>query len=114
MDKDILRVWAELESYGRVQDVVGDIQKAGVLLGTIRRLIRKSQRDLNDNFGIFLDISEVHVDGMPGGRNRMKMEFWAKIKTTSQTDEMLGLDVEDTVANYVPSRVNWRSSPPKG
>lgn len=67
INSDYAAVWVALDSYGRVHHVTGDLVQAEKLLFKIKLNFREALD------AIFLPVrgSEIIVDGLPGGRNRM-------------------------------------------
>ena len=66
-------VWCSGEFYGRIHQVTAPLEHYGKLLDGIRgKLLDSPFRSLE----IPYSPSEVYVDGIPGGRNSMKIEFY--------------------------------------
>lgn len=68
---DYAAVWVALDSYGRVHHVTGDLVECERRLLKIKEHFRTALHDL----GLAFRESEVYVDGLPGGRNRMVVSF---------------------------------------
>ena len=79
-------VWTEGEFFGRVHHITGDLVHIEKKLEAIKsKLLDSPFRSLE----IPYDTSDIYVDGLPGGRNAMKIEFYIKIvgKAWSESEQ---------------------------
>ena len=98
-DGRMVRVWIILDSYGRVHHVTGD-------LVLTEKMLAKLRMKLTGVEGAYFDVGDVYVDGLPGGRNRMLVEFYATLKSPASEG------IEDAVATALGRFVTWKTSPP--
>ena len=72
INQDFASIWIELDSYGRVHHVTGDLVQAERLLQKIRAHFLEKLHEAE----IPINVGEIVVDGLPGGRNRMIVSFY--------------------------------------
>jgi len=104
IDEYIAQVWLSFESYGRVHQVTNDLHQAERLLQKIREVLIDAQSELGEQ-GIFLrDIGDIYVDGISGGRNLMKLSFYAKAqgKWTEEQQDILAEVLKATYGDKPP------------
>lgn len=71
-----ITVWSARELYGRIHHVVGPLQATEKLFQTIRTYHLKALHDpAMGAMGIWVEPSEIVVDGMKGGRNKMVVSY---------------------------------------
>lgn len=99
INADHASVWVAMDSYGRIHHVTGDLVEA-------ERLLLKIQSKFADALhaiGFPFRPSEVYVDGLPGGRNRMIVSFtvgalggrWDDVAQDSVTKALNGFGIRD-------------------
>lgn len=107
MDDKMLRVWLVMESYGRVHHVTGDLTQAEKVLDKARSKLVAAQSWLGQEHFVYMDIGDIYVDGLKGGRNRMIMEFYARLNLAKGSEEE-----QDAVAEALGHSVTWKNAPP--
>lgn len=81
----IVTVWVDGEFFGRVHHITGDLQQIERLLLTIKDKLLTSLHNLDQQ----VSPSDVYVNGLPGGNNRMLIEFYISKKGDAWSqDEM--------------------------
>lgn len=99
INADYASVWVAMDSYGRVHHVTGDLVTAEKLLLKIQAKFHEALHSLKFPFRP----SEVYVDGLPGGRNRVVMSFtvgalggrWDEATQETVTTALNGFGIRD-------------------
>ena len=101
-----VQIWVEMDSYGRVHHVVGDLKKAEKLVEKYRSALVDAQRDLGE-LGVIFNTSDVIIDGMPGGRNRMIAYIFFGRRGDKWSEEAM-----DAISDAI-GMIRWKAQLPK-
>jgi len=119
INADYAQVWVQMDSYGRIHHVTGDLVDAEKRLEGIRSRFRDALHKMEIPF----KDGEIIVDGLPGGRNRMSVSFyfapyggrWDNAMQDQVTEALNGYGIRDykampkTAAEHNPDPLTFKA-----
>lgn len=104
IDETYVYIWLELDTYGRVHHVTGDLNQAEKNLQKVKDQLLATLREKKINY----DWGDIYVDGLPGGRNRMTVHFYFNARPEKWTPEE-----QETIKDGLKLVSDWKSSLPR-